>query len=286
MKKYMKIIRHGKAGTQEALREGSNIVIMEKVDGANASFKREGDQLLCFSRNNQLSENDTLRGFYNWAQENIDVHKLGEGEIFYGEWLVKHKLDYGDNANKFYLFDVYDENIEQYMPLGVVKEYANELEINLVPVFYDGEFQSLEHVLSFVGKSVLGKVGEGIVVKNYSYAANRHGEQQFTKIVSDEFAEVKQVKKHRVAPTGGLLDEFVNSNLTHARVGKILHKLVDENILEEDYDITDMGTILKNAGTRVYEDIIEEELDSLLKHVKAKIGKQLPIVVKDILINK
>ncbi|MEM5599321.1 hypothetical protein AAHB53_28640 [Niallia circulans] len=91
------------------------------------------------------------------------------------------------------------------------------------------------------------------------------------------------MKKQRIVPTNGLIDEFINNNLTKARVEKILHKLVDEGILEQDYDVTDMGTILKNAGTRVFDDIIEEELDTLLKHVKAKIGKKLPVVVKEVL---
>lgn len=282
MEKYMKIIRHGKGGTQETLQPGAQITIMEKLDGANASFKVENGKILAFSRNNQLDEHNGLRGFYQWTQT-LDPNSLVEKAIYFGEWLVKHKLDYGENMNQFYLFDIYDEDTQHYINFNLVEKEAKRLGLNLVPVFYNGEFQSLEHVLSFVGKSELGKVGEGIVVKNYLFEANRNGEQQFTKIVSDEFAEVQQVKKQRVAPTNGLIDEFINTNLTKARVEKILHKLVDEGILEQGYDVTDMGTILKNAGTRVFDDIIEEELDTLLKHVKGKIGKKLPVVVKEVL---
>ncbi|WP_303982218.1 RNA ligase family protein [Niallia circulans] len=285
MEKYMKIIRHGKGGTHETLQTGAHITIMEKLDGANASFKVENGKILAFSRNNQLDEHNGLRGFYQWTQT-LDPNSLVEKAIYFGEWLVKHKLDYGENMNQFYLFDIYDEDTERYIKFDLVEKQAEKLGLNLCPVFYKGEFQSLDHVLSFVGKSKLGKVGEGVVIKNYDFTANRHGEQQFTKIVSDEFAEVKQVKKHRVAPTNGLIDEFINNNLTRARVEKILHKLVDEGILEQDYDVTDMGTILKNAGTRVFDDIIEEELDTLLKHVKGKIGKKLPVVVKEVLAAK
>ncbi len=282
MEKYMKIIRHGKGGTQETLQPGAQITIMEKLDGANASFKVENGKILAFSRNNQLDEHNGLRGFYQWTQT-LDPNSLVEKAIYFGEWLVKHKLDYGENMNQFYLFDIYDEDTERYIKFDLVEKQAEKLGLNLCPVFYKGEFQSLDHVLSFVGKSKLGEVGEGVVIKNYDFTANRHGEQQFTKIVSDEFAEVKQVKKQRIAPTNGLIDEFINNNLTKARVEKILHKLVDEGILEQDYDVTDMGTILKNAGTRVFDDIIEEELDTLLKHVKAKIGKKLPVVIKEVL---
>ncbi|MFS1518591.1 RNA ligase family protein [Bacillus sp. SCS-151] len=285
MKKYMKILRHGKGGTHESLQKGDKIVVMEKLDGANASFKVEDGKILAYSRNNQLSKENNLRGFYEWTQT-LDPSKLLSNVIYYGEWLVKHKLDYGENHNQFYLFDVFDIQAERYAPFINVEFESKKLGLKQCPVFYQGEYKSIDHILSFVGKSFFGKVGEGVVVKNYSYKFNRNGEQQFTKIVSDEFAEVKQVKKQRVAPTNGLLDEFVNTNLTQARVDKILHKLVDENVLDEDFDITDMGVILKNGGTWIYEDIVEEELDTLLKHVRMKIGKKLPQVVKEILKEK
>lgn len=277
----MKILRHGKAGTHLTTEGSHKIVIMEKLDGANASFKLEDGQIKAFSRNNELNETNTLRGFYQWTQT-LDPNLLTEGAIYFGEWLVKHKISYGDNENQFYLFDIYDEETERYIGFNLVKIQAEKLGINLVPVFYEGKFQSNAHLLSFVGQSKLGKYGEGVVVKNYDWT-DKHGDQQFTKIVSDKFAEVQQVKKQRLAPDNDLLNEFVESNLTAARVDKILHKLVDENILEEDYDVTDMGVILKNAGSRLYEDIIEEELDELLQHVKKKIGKQLPTVIKGVL---
>ncbi|WJV20790.1 RNA ligase family protein [Rossellomorea marisflavi] len=285
MKKYTKVVRYGKQATKATLENNADIVIMEKLDGANASFKLEDGEIKCFSRNTELSNEDGLRGFYQWVHQNISKHDLPEGIIFYGEWLVKHKLDYGANENQFYLFDIYDEETEKYVPFNIVEKTADMLELKTVPVFYKGQFQSLEHIQSFVGKSHLGEIGEGVVVKNYKYE-DKHGVQLFTKFVSDEFAEKQQVKKHRVSPSVDLLDDFVGSYLTEARVNKIIHKMVDENILEEDFDLTDMGTILKNAGGRVYEDIISEELDDLLKHVKAKIGKKLPVVVKQVITNK
>lgn len=281
MKKYMKILRHGKGNTHLTIEPGSHITVLEKLDGANASFKLEDGVIKAFSRNNELDENNTLHGFYNWTQS-LDKSKLLTGVIYFGEWLVKHKLDYGENANQFYLFDIYNTYTEEYVSFSIVKNEARYLNVNLVPVFYEGEFVSYEHLQSFVGKSQLGQVGEGIVVKNYSYK-DKHGVQHFTKIVSDAFAEVKQVKKQRIAPRTDLLDEFVGMNLTPARVSKTLHKLVDEGVLKKDFDITDMGIILKNIGQRLYQDIIEEELDELLVQVKKKVGHKVPKVVKSVL---
>jgi ATP-dependent RNA circularization protein (DNA/RNA ligase family) len=285
MKKYMDVVRHGKTFTQSTLEGNPQIVIQEKLDGANASFKREGDRVLCFSRNTQLDEHNTLRGFYNWVQENIKASDLVDGGTYFGEWLVRHKLNYGENENKFYLFDIYDEETERYISFELVKYQAKILNLNLVPVFYEGAFQSIEHIQSFIGKSILGEVGEGVVVKNVKYE-DKHGNQLFTKFVSDAFAEKAQIKKHTVKQPTDQLQEFINSTVNKARVSKIMHKLVDEGILQEDYAIEDMGTILKNTGTRVFDDVVKEELDELLKMIKSKIGRKLPAIVKEVLLEE
>lgn len=281
MKKYMDVVRHGKSGTHLTIEGNPEIIIQEKLDGANASFKREGDQIICYSRNTQLDESNTLRGFSTWVHSTFKPEDLVEDGIYFGEWLVRHKLDYGENENKFYLFDIYDTELERYISFDLVKHQSEKLEIPTVPVFYKGQFQSLEHVQSFVGKSMLGEVGEGVVVKNVTYQ-NKYGDQQFTKFVSDHFAEVSKVKKHNVK-TSDPLGEFIDSTVTKARVSKIIHKLVDENILNEDYAIEDMGVILKNATVRVIEDVLKEELDELIKVVKSKVGKKVPSIVKEVL---
>jgi hypothetical protein len=285
-KKYQDVIRHGKSGTHLTIEGNPHIVVQEKLDGANASFKREGDQILCFSRNTQLDEHNTLRGFYNWVQQRFRPTDLLEGVIYYGEWLVKHKLDYGENANQFYLFDIYNTHIEEYVSFSMVKDESKRLGVELVPVFYEGQFQSLEHIQSFVGKSDLGDIGEGVVVKNTSYK-NKYGVQQFTKIVSDEFSEMAKVKKQVVKnPNQDSLQQFVDSVVNTARVSKIIHKLVDENLLHDDYAIEDMGTILKHTGSRVFDDVVKEELDELMKLLKSKIGRKVPQIVKEVLVSE
>ena len=282
MKKYMKIVRHGKSGTHLTLETGGEIVIQEKLDGANASFRLDkDDNVVAFSRNQQLDEHNTLRGFHNFTQ-GLDAGNLGVQAIYFGEWLVRHKLDYGENEQQFYLYDIYHTEAEEYLPFHLVKAEAKRLGLNLIPTFYEGRFQSMEHIQSFVGKSKLGEIGEGVVVKNTSYT-DKHGNQQFTKIVSDEFAEKAKVKKQTIRSSKDSLDEFIDTFMTDARVEKILNKLVDEDVLEEDYGIEDMGVILKNSASRIYEDIIEEELDTLLKKLKGKVGKRYPVMVKQVL---
>lgn len=288
MKKYIDIVRLGHKTTVGVLNVGDNIVIQEKLDGANASFKVEDGQVVAFSRNTKLSQENNLRGFYEWTQT-LDPEKLLSGVIYYGEWLVKHKLDYGSNMNQFYLFDIYNEFTNEYVNFSMVRDESDRLNLNLIPLFYEGEYKSFEHLQSFVGKSVLGNEGEGVVVKNVDYIDN-YGHQCFVKLVSDSFREVQKQKAPKDPNFQSVEMTFVNECVTNARVEKLLYKLVDEGLLDEQFGIEDMGLILKHLGNRVYEDIMKEESDSLdtyeEKDIRKCIGKKLPLTVKEIIMNK
>jgi ATP-dependent RNA circularization protein (DNA/RNA ligase family) len=193
-KKYPSIVRYGKKGTK-VFKEGDRIVIYEKLDGANASFTRVGDKLLAFSRNTQLDEHNTLRGFYNFVQS-LNVEDFEEGLIYFGEWLVRHTLDYGEeNMNQFYLFDIYDMTLGKEFAGFIDHQYvrleAAYLGFKMAPILYEGPYISEEHMMSFVGQSKLGEVGAGIVIKDYR-------RQLFVKIVSEKFSEAK-AKSARVS---------------------------------------------------------------------------------------
>lgn len=109
IKKYTDIVRYGKSSTQGVIQEGDIISITEKIDGANASFCIDNESSLgvsCYSRNNLLTEENRLRGYYDWILNNIAPikHKLNPNYRYYGEWCVKHKIIYKEeNYYKFYL---------------------------------------------------------------------------------------------------------------------------------------------------------------------------------------
>lgn len=258
------------------------------VHNSNASFclSEDGTKILCFSRNKQLDEHDGLRGFYQWVQKNVKKERLMKNYIYFGEWLVQHKIDYGENANQFYLFDVFNKDTNEFVSETRVCLEGDSLKIKTAPVLADGivgkDF-TLEEIVKMAGKSKLavnGK-GEGIVIKNYSHK-NKHGSQVFTKVVTKEFQESNSVKA-KVTKTSDAITDFIQQFLTEARVEKMLNKLVDEGKLCENYDITDMGLILKSLGSSVADDIIKEESDVLFKVLKQRIGKSVPSVVRNIL---
>lgn len=277
-RKYDSIVRYGKKGTYESVADGQEIVIQEKLDGANASFTYEGGELKAYSRKTELSSKDSLRGFYGWVMENINPELMVEGATYYGEWLVSHRVTYNDDAYKrFYLFDVVTK-YEEFLPVNLVLATAGILGIDHVPVFYAGAFQSIEHIESFIGKSLLGKEGEGVVVKNLE-RRNELG-QPYIKFVSERFAELQQSPAKK-DPTG--IDAVVDTMINVPRVAKMVDKLVDLGVIPEDYDLVDMGKILKGLGSSIYDDIMEEESDVIHKQIKIKVGKQVPNIVKQLI---
>ncbi|PEF71694.1 RNA ligase family protein [Bacillus cereus] len=291
-KKYMDVVRLGHRSTVGVLNEGDNIVIQEKIDGANASFTGGEGNTRCFSRNKELDEENTLGGFYQFANS-LNDDELIPGYLYFGEWLNPYKVRYENYEKQFFLFDIYDLNREQYLPFSFVKGEASRLNLNLVLVFYEGVYQGFDHLQQFVGITNLGgklgevTTGEGIVVKKVSYL-DRFGKQQFVKLVTDSFREVQQQKAPKDPSKKTEEQVFVDNCMTKARVEKLIHKLVDEGILNEKFDITDMQVILQNLGGRIYDDMLKEESEMLPKEFEEKqirkaIGRGLAVIVKKIL---
>lgn len=296
IKKYMDIIRYGKSQTQDVLHEGDYITISEKLDGANAQFsldENSGIGVYCQSRKQVLSKDNTLRGFYDWVQDIIvpNKHLLNPKYRYFGEYLVPHKIQYKEEFyNQFYLFNIYDEEKEEYLNDDQVELESTKLGIKTVPYFYKGEFISFNHLMSFVGKSIMTveeNTGEGIVVKNVNYK-DKYGKQCFVKLVSEKFAEVQKQKLPKNPNINSKEVELIKSILTKPRVDKLMHKLVDENLLsKKDFCIESMGKLLKLLGGRVKEDMIKEESE-LLNNIEDKvlckqIGKILPLVLKEVI---
>ena len=275
MKKYVDIERL-KEKFATAFTAGEHITITEKIDGANASIAvGEDGKLIAFSRRNQLTPESTLQGFYEFVQtldSSIISCVLGTRYIFFGEWLVKHSIKYPENKMKqFYVFDVWDTEIEQYLPWEQTKQMAEFCGLNLVPLFYDGPFTTWDEVTKFVGKTEMGgePTGEGIVIKSQDRLDNKFsGTPAYVKIVAKEFAEVHQSKAHEVDPEKLAAREAAVAKaetiVTKRRVEKTIQKFVEDGIIPENWDEKNLGAIAKVLPKAVYEDCIKEEQETVL----------------------
>ena len=274
MLKYPKIDAWGKRDTQNVF--DSPVVVQEKLDGANASFMLdEFGEFHCFSRNNELTEEDNLHGFYQYCHENIYMSALLPGHTYFGEWLVKHKINYGEeNHRKFYLYDV--RVADRYYVMAT-PEVAEALGVHLAPFTMTGQ-KTPQEVIEWVGNpSILNPSvkAEGVVVKNYE-------KQYMVKFVSDEFRETMPVKKSRNMQLSDL-DVWVDAVVTKPRIEKLLNKLKDAGTLPQQLCIQDMGDVLKALGSSIVDDVFEEELEGLQRIARKKISKLTPQIVRDIL---
>jgi hypothetical protein len=239
-KKYLNIERL-KNNYADGFQKGDFIIIQEKIDGANASFQFdfETETFKAFSRNQELNLGNNLRGFWEYTQS-LSKEKYNDLILkdlrFFGEWLVQHTVKYpSDCYQKFYLFDIYNIATQQYLTQDIVKTISEKLGLIYVPTLYVGEFQSWEHIYSFLGQTKLGgEYGEGIVVKNMSKINNPNCRLPFyIKIVCQQFTETKGVKEQKAINLEEQVNkehrlELVKSIVTKERITKTLHKMVGQ----------------------------------------------------------
>lgn len=281
MKKYVDIERF-KEKYDTVFSIGEQVTITEKVDGSNASFTYDPttNTVLAFSRKNQLNEANTLNGFWNWAQQlnvsQIDMLTQHGRYVIFGEWLTKHTIKYPENRYKnFYMFDVWDTQVEEYLPhedtYAIFKGLENAVQLTqqviyFVPIFYTGEFRGWDTVYQLVGQTMLGAepCGEGVVIKSQDRLDNKNSRTpSYLKIVAEKFSEVHQDHHKPVDPEELKKREaerqYVASVATARRTEKCLQKLVDEGQLRPDWDEHDMGAIAKVLPKMMYEDCRKEE---------------------------
>lgn len=292
MKKYVDIERV-KTCYANKFMVGEPIIIQEKIDGSNASFYYdvETNSLKACSRRLELSEENTLNGFYNWVQS-LPVDKvkevIGDRYIIFGEWMTKHSIKYPDDVMKnFYMFDVWDKKTEQYLPFEDTRSIFNRLSEcgieRFVPIFYTGAFVSWEHTLSFVGKTEMGAepCGEGIVIKRQSKLDSKSSRDPFyVKIVSEKFSEVHKSKPKTIDPEKMAQLEAekteVATVVTKRRCIKMLQKFEEDNIIPSDWGGESMKIISKNLPAAVFEDCRKEEPEVVAANKKfGKICAQL-----------
>ena len=299
-KSYMDI-KVASPATINGFEVGDHIVIQTKVDGANAAIRydAETDSIVAQSRKNILNTSNTLRGFYEFTQLLVkDRIKavLRPEYILYGEWLVPHSVKYPELAyNKFYVYDIYDTERNNWAPQEYVEEIAKLLHLPYIKTWYDGEFISWEHCKSFLPNSAYGEVEqEGIVIKNETKLNSLDSHEPFyVKIVNTRFKEkMERKEKKSQSPEQIAFEEEENNKtktiVTPARVEKLLNKLVDEEIVPENWGATHMTTIARNIPKNVVEDCIKEEpeivatIDNFGKRANSITMK----IVKDILSKK
>lgn len=245
--------------------------IQEKVDGANASIWLESDEQIHYgSRSRDLFlANDNFNGFGDWVKNHKQLKEFFITNPFWrlnGEWLVRHSIKYKElNYKQFYLFDI--ETPEGTLPLEKMYSIAMSFDIPTVHLFATIENPSVKQIKEYVGTSVLGLKGEGVVVKNLQFV-NKFGENQFGKYVTQEFKEDNAITFGGNNKTSDSYYEmyFINKYMTLARVQKVFNKLTSAESKLSEKDIPRvMGTC--------FHDLMAEEGFSIAKEMATKLVK-------------
>ena len=275
-------------------------IVQEKLDGSNGSFTFNDGKLEIFSRRTKLDPENNLNGFYQYVHnfydsllniERKEFKMLLDNHIFFGEWLVPHKVYYAEYYSKdFYLFDIWEKNTKRYLSYDEVKDFAEKFGFRTPEVFLHVQPKDVptfneEDVVKLAGKSNISSpkdTGEGIVIK---YLDGKDEHEDYYKIVTDKFRELMNQKTtNKVNKNTSSVADYA---ITKARFEKIIFRAMDEGRLtEDDLVFEQFGKIMKECVNDFVDDIIDEELDQMVELIKKQIKKKSPHVLRTILEEK
>ncbi len=264
--KYHKIKRLGDDENKDIfLNPDDEIVIEEKVDGANIRILIKDGKIIFGSRTQQLTSDEgedikiekNFRKCVDFIREKLkDVDlKPFNNLILIGECMVRHTLNYDwDKIPPFLGFDIYDIKGEKYLDLNSVILNYGILNLPIVPIINIckaseiGEINDdLVPISQYAPRENPNQKAEGLVFKNYK-------RQIFAKYVRDEFKE-KNSETFGKKPKDKKDDnneEIVFKYCTNARIEKCIFKLID---IGEKLEIK----LMSKLPTEVYNDMMEEE---------------------------
>ena len=243
------------------------------------SFGKYGGQLVCKSKNNILINDAPDKMFIQAVEVVKDIeHLLKDGWTYRGEYLKSpshNTIKYDRIPDKhIILYDV-DQGNQCYMSYEEVENVAFELGFEIVPLIHRGKIGSAEEMnLLLERKSVLGDVNiEGVVAKNYIRFNPQDGKSLMCKIVSSEFREKNGASWKNKNPTGkDFVQTLGDEYRTEARWDKAVQHLRDANRLNNDP--SDIGQLIKEIHTDVYEECADEIKEKLWKWAWKQIGRK------------
>lgn len=287
MRKYPKI-RYPSHESVDGIFSRGEIVVLEKIDGANFRFTyhEDTDSLLFGTRNVVFSEdgeplpkeecNSQFHHVIEYLQDRVDTDVFrdinptdGEQLVWYGESMHKHSIDYDawggqepdiDGPIPNYIgFDIWDPNKGEFVPHDMVKQLHELLGLCTVPIV---EWVNADDF----------SADDAEIPESHFREPDPDAENEFdrrglaegvvvknvdldirTKVLHDEFKEKNAVTFNDTSKAQTEAGRFVAKYVTDARVEKMIHKTVDET--EYGYEMTMMEALPR----RVLEDIMVEE---------------------------
>ena len=269
-KSYMHVEKYGNDEVQGI--ELGTCYIFPKIDGTNGSVWLSDGEVCAGARKRKLLIDNDNRGFLAFIRaEKIYKEFLTEypNLRLFGEWLVPHTLKaFRDIAwDKFYVFDVFDDDNEQYLDYETYRDMLKDFDIPYIPaqaVITNAAYDNLLREVK-INKYLLqedAEFGEGIVIKNYDYR-NKYGRLCYAKIVSNVFKDkhIDEMGTPHKAGTKIIEQDIVDKFLTPDIIDKVYAKICND---QSGWNSKYIPRLL----CTVYHDFVTEELWSIINKYK------------------
>jgi len=249
-KSYLHVERLGSDETDGIL--CGTVEVTPKMDGTNGCVWYDG-KFHAGSRTREVSLSKDNADFCYWFNDEDSPHASMLREIcrehpnwiIYGEWMGYTKFvgnikDYNTVAKmRFFVFDVFDTTIGQYLPRKEWIKEAPSLEVFSVPVLAILENPTVENILNVANQNRFmldhaNHLGEGVVLRNDNFI-NKYGRQARAKLVLDEYKQNKS-QKQNVLADGQVEQNIVSTYVTDAELTKAVEKTAE--FFNEDFDKT------------------------------------------------
>ncbi len=258
----------------------SSVEITEKIDGSQFCFGKQDGELYMRSKGAQLFANNPDKMFQIAVDYILSIEdKIKNNTVYFCEYLKtpKHNVLKYDRIpkNNLILFGVSDKSGTCFKKTySQLKKYADELDIETVPLLYKGKIKSGEELKKFLEiDSVLGGTKiEGIVVKNYKKQFLLGGQPiplMMGKYVSETFKEVHRENWSKDFTPKGRWQTFKESFKTEARWHKAVQHLAEKNELENSPK--DIGKLI----AEIKNDISEEEKEEIKNFLWSEFGEEI-----------
>lgn len=216
------------------------VYIYPKLDGSNHCVWWDEDKgmMRCASRNQIItSDYDSTSFIHTYAiPKKLRLEALtgnNKNLVFYGEFMKPHIIkDYvNDVWDDWFVFDVFNKDTMSWMPFEEYQPILEQYGISYIPPMTIIDNPSRELLEECVNSNAFmmqdGCIGEGIVIKNYSFR-NGYGRTTWAKIVRDEFKVKAKSTPIERGEDVSLEYTLANQYLTPDFIEKEYHKFVDE----------------------------------------------------------
>lgn len=253
LKRFPKVRPLGHPDTR-SLNDPGDVYVLEKMDGANFRFGRDGDRILFGSRNNVYkNEKDIANAFTHaveYVRNRVGRVDLRDDVTYFAEAMHSHTLEYEwDDVPSVLGFAVYDHESESFESWTTAAEEFDRISIDATPVVETLPHDALETDYTIPESEYRDGKAEGVVFWHENTSRAKLRSEEFKEKHNAPVSEPQDFEGH-----GILVKKFC----TEARIDKRINDLLDEG---HDLGRPLMGEGLPQAVSR---DILEEHAHEIV----------------------